>query len=202
VTPGSERFFIEPQNEDEPRIEAVLHLISAQTAPGVVICHPHPLYGGDMDSHVVTALCDALVASGTAALRFNFRGSGSSTGGHDGGRGERRDALRALAHLAARAEIDGERLGIAGYSFGATVASSIAEPARARFLVSPPRLVDGAALPTLVITGEHDQIASPSSLKDGDGYRLEVVPGADHFWGSGLDQLRRRAGEFFREHLA
>ena len=28
--------------------------------PGVVICHPHPLYGGNMDNHVVLTLGFAL----------------------------------------------------------------------------------------------------------------------------------------------
>jgi hypothetical protein len=153
-----------------------------------------------MDSYVVTALCDELVSSGIAALRFNFRGSGGSSGSHDEGRGERADALRALSWLADHPEVNGERLGIAGYSFGATVASSVAEPAGARFLVSPPRILDSPRLPTFVITGERDQVASPSSLA-GDGHKLEVVPNADHFWTSGLDHVRRRAREFFCKHL-
>ncbi|MBE0618610.1 MAG: alpha/beta hydrolase, partial [Proteobacteria bacterium] len=29
-------------------------------APGVVVCHPHPLYGGTMDNNVVLGLARAL----------------------------------------------------------------------------------------------------------------------------------------------
>ncbi|MBM4454547.1 MAG: alpha/beta hydrolase, partial [Chloroflexi bacterium] len=28
--------------------------------PGVVLCHPHPLYGGSMDNNVVMAVASAL----------------------------------------------------------------------------------------------------------------------------------------------
>ena len=32
--------------------------------PGVVICHPHPLFGGNMDNNVVTAVSFALADQG------------------------------------------------------------------------------------------------------------------------------------------
>jgi hypothetical protein len=53
--------------------------------PGVVVCHPHPLYGGNMDSSVVLAVAFALVEHGFATLRFNFRGVGNSDGRHGKG---------------------------------------------------------------------------------------------------------------------
>lgn len=86
--------------------------------PGVVLCHPHPLYGGDMENNVIVAVGRALVRSGLAALRFNFRGVGRSQGEFAGGVGEQEDARAALSFLATRPEIDPARLGIAGYSFG------------------------------------------------------------------------------------
>ena len=44
------------------------------------VAHPHPLYGGDMDNHVVDAAAQAAVELGGAALRFNFRGAGGQRG--------------------------------------------------------------------------------------------------------------------------
>jgi hypothetical protein len=59
-------------------------------APGpdaVIITHPHPLYGGEMDNPVVATLAEAYQRLGYATLRFNFRGVGASEGAYDDGRG-------------------------------------------------------------------------------------------------------------------
>ena len=62
----------------------------------VVLCHPHPQYGGDRFNTVVEALFRALPSAGFAALRFDFRGVNNSEGRHGGGVDERMDALAAL----------------------------------------------------------------------------------------------------------
>src|SRR3712207_4462886 len=96
---------------DGVELEAVLHLPDgAPPFAGAAVCHPHPQYGGDMDSNVVIALCRALTDRGMAAMRFNFRGVGRSTGAFDNGRGEALDAAAAVAHLSSLEEIDGVRV--------------------------------------------------------------------------------------------
>jgi uncharacterized protein len=59
-------------------LEASLALPAGATA-GVVVCHPHPLYGGDMDNPLVLDVRDTCHHAGLATLRFNFRGTGRST---------------------------------------------------------------------------------------------------------------------------
>ena len=72
---------------------------STDSVPGVVICHPGPLGGGNMDNNVVVAVSFALVEEGFATLRFNFRGVGNSQGEHSKGELEHQEALAALEFL-------------------------------------------------------------------------------------------------------
>src|SRR6185312_7015563 len=58
-----------------PVLEGAL-VIPAEARTGVVVAHPHPLYGGDMDSAVVVAAVQAGARANLATLRFNFRGVG------------------------------------------------------------------------------------------------------------------------------
>src|SRR5438477_8683618 len=81
----------------------------------VVLCHPHPQYGGTMRSIVISALFDELPAAGFTCLRFNFRGVERSTGTHDEGRGELLD-VRAAIDAAADARTDDEQLLLVGWS--------------------------------------------------------------------------------------
>ena len=50
--------------------------LAAPSAPtgGVALCHPHPLYGGDMDNPVVVRAAEVCRDAGLATLRFNLRG--------------------------------------------------------------------------------------------------------------------------------
>ena len=89
-------------------------------AGGVVITHPHPLYGGSMDNNVVWTAAKAFEARGRATLRFNFRGVGESGGTYGQGLKEVEDLAAALDFLKARTP--GPHL-VVGYSFGAFVAA-------------------------------------------------------------------------------
>jgi alpha/beta superfamily hydrolase len=161
-----------------------------------VVLHPHPSYGGDMANHVVMALCETLADAGATTLRFNFRGAGRSEGTFDGGAGELNDALAAVALLGE--ERPDAPLVLAGYSFGAAIAARIASnvaPA-ALILVSPPvGMMQLPALdpsmPALLISGADDHIAPASALEPlaSANHRVVGVPGVDHGWWPGIDEL-------------
>jgi alpha/beta superfamily hydrolase len=199
-------------------LEGALHLPAGDGPfPAVVVCHPHPQYGGDMDSNVVMAVVGGTLAHGVAALRFNFRGVGGSGGRHDGGRGERDDVRAALAWLAARPDIDPARLGLAGYSFGAWMAAAVATevPARALALVAMPlgRGPDYAAglaaypHPLLLVAGDRDPFCDLEALRALAGRlppsaETHIVPGADHFWWGREGELTAVVGPFIARALA
>jgi uncharacterized protein len=158
----------------------------------VVVCHPHPLYGGDMDNPVVTAVCRAAHDAGLATVRFDFRGVRDSEGTHDQGVNERLDISAAL-HEAAPYAGDGP-LVLIGYSFGALVSLGVADPRIDGWVFIAPPLAANTSLdrsaatdhrPKLVLGPAHDQFtpvdqwhASTASWRNTE---VEVVEMADHF---------------------
>ncbi len=89
---------------------------------GVVICHPHPLYGGSMHNNVVDAIEKGFSEKGLTTLRFNFRGVEGSGGAYEEGIGETKDVMAAVAYLKDTLKQDATII-LAGYSFGAWVSS-------------------------------------------------------------------------------
>jgi alpha/beta superfamily hydrolase len=198
-----------------PALDALLHLPDGEPPfPGIVICHPHPQFGGEMHNNVVGALVRAALGSGVAALRFNFRGVGESGGSYDNGLGEQDDARAALAFLRAQPEIGATRTGLAGYSFGATVAINVAsgrdDLATLVAVSNPtqrgPKVEVRLKCPTLFVTGDRDQYCDAELLLEyrdqlGDDVTVEVLPGVDHFWWGSDGRLIEIAGEFLRRHM-
>lgn len=95
-----------------------------EKAPGVVILHGFG--GGKCGRHrVYVALSEMLAAEGINVLRFDFRGCGDSLGDFRdiSISGEVEDASIALDWLKQRPEVDSERLGLVGSSFGGVIAT-------------------------------------------------------------------------------
>ena len=86
----------------------------------VVLCHPHPKFGGDMDNKVITTLERAFQGLGYGTVIFNFRGVGRSEGEYDGGHGEQQDLESVVLWL--KSNFDVYKLILAGFSFGGYVA--------------------------------------------------------------------------------
>jgi len=169
---------------------------------GVVVCHPHPMYGGTRESHMVRALARAIIVQRMAALVFDFRGAGESAGESTAAHEEWTDALRALDTLE-DALPPGTPMAIAGYSFGAWVALHVgaADPrVRAVAVVAPGASLpdDMGGRPVCVAHPENDHITPVAVIADWmssvGGGELAVVHGADHY-------LQREAGDV-SNHLA
>lgn len=198
-----------------PALEGLFHVPDAPTPmPGMVICHPHPSFGGDMYNNVVGALLRASLALGIAALRFNFRGTGESEGTHDNGAGEQDDVRAALAWLRTQPEVDAERVVLAGYSFGAMMALRAADrrdDLAAIVAVSSPT-VRGSSVeiqlraPSLIVTGDRDSYVDAGLLVEygpqfGPDVTVEVVSGVDHFWWGSDERLIAIVSDFLRAKL-
>ena len=182
------------------RVEALLDLPVGVARGTAVIAHPHPLFGGTMTNKVVQTLARAFVQAGWRAVRFNFRGVGTSEGVYDEGRGEAADMLDVVRQVAP----DGA-LAVAGFSFGAFVTSHVVaelaprQPekivlvgtAASRFAVAPiaPELHER----TLVLHGEQDDTVVLSSVMDWarpQSLPVTVIPGVEHFFHGQLPLLK------------
>ncbi|MGB9886369.1 MAG: alpha/beta hydrolase [Moorellales bacterium] len=180
---------------------------------GVVICHPHPLYGGSMSNFVVRAVAKALQARDFATLRFNFRGVGQSEGTYDGGRGEMNDALGALDYLTSCLP-PGTPIGLAGYSFGGMVAfraaaagADIVALAGIAPVIDPPEVLTRFGRPKLIVIGTADDLVDPqyvrrlvdTAMPDPRVFRL--LEGADHFFSARESEVGEVVADFFTTYL-
>jgi len=156
--------------ESDQSIEGLLRRQSRKA--GVVVCHPHPLYGGNMYNNVVSAIEDGYAAQGFTTLIFNFRGVGDSKGDYDEGDGEVRDATAAYGVLREHLD-DDAHITLAGYSFGAWVISRSAieiDRFDSLFLVSFPCLIykydhlKNFSKEILIVGGTYDDIAPMDDL--------------------------------------
>ena len=173
-------------------LEALLALPPSPPA-GVVICQPHPLYGGDMENPVVVRVQEVCAGLGLATLRFNFRGVGASGGVHGGGVGEQDDAAAALDALAKA--MGGGTRAIAGYSFGSRIAALVGSRdgrVGGIALIAPPLamsdfgFLEDIRVPTLAVAGTRDQYCPSDEFARFTAARpwikAATIEGADHFF--------------------
>ncbi len=163
----------------------------------VILCHPHPLYGGTMHNAIVVALAKGLAehdGEEVGTLRFNYRGVEGSSGRYSSGAGEKVDVLSAIDGV--RNEMPHADVSLAGYSFGSWVGLRAAweHPEVNRVaLVAPAVRVFRfqeheecrRPLPAEVLVGDRDEFVSVSAARGLSRYlgaQLHVLDGADHFF--------------------
>ena len=181
------------------QLEGMVHLPDVDPRAIAVIAHPLPTMGGTMDNKVVTTLAKAFVELGCVALRFNFRGVGTSEGEFDSGNGEMEDVLATVRY--AKDKYGDLPLLLSGFSFGAYVQARVAQhlhPHPHRLVLIAPA-VGRFAMPTvhhdcLLVHGELDEVvpltdvlnwARPIHLP------IVVLPEAGHFFHGRLNQLKQ-----------
>jgi len=212
MNPATERFEVAGpagtlqalRDRPAPSLAACVDGAGPAVAPrGVaVICHPHPLFGGSMDNKVVQTMARAFVQCGWVALRFNFRGVGSSQGVWDEGRGEAADLHAVVQQCVGQ----GEALALAGFSFGSYVTCQEVAAIAAQRAIEKIVLVGTAAgnfavpaVPAelhercLVLHGEADDTVPLAAVMDWarpQSLPVTVVPGGGHFFHGQLPLLK------------
>jgi alpha/beta superfamily hydrolase len=183
--------------------------------PAVIVCHPHPLYGGSMDNNVVCNLSETLTQASLASFKFNFRGVGGSQGEFGQGIGEREDVEAAISFMSTVKEVDSMRIGIAGYSAGAGFALPVGfNDARIRAMaaVSPPlpmfdfNFLKSCPKPKLLISGSRDNLIPADQFLEfcqnlPEPKECVSIEGADHFWLGYESSLAAKVTAFFTRVL-
>jgi alpha/beta superfamily hydrolase len=170
-----------------------------------------------MDNIVIREVASSLTEHNIIAFRFNFRGIGKSQGRHDNGTGEIEDVRAAIDWLLTQPEVVKSKTGIAGYSFGASVALPEASADKrvkvlaliSLALLNPTKMeqLRNYTMPRLVICGSADEyltgelraIMKQDSAK---AMQFEVIPGADHFWFSFEPKMAEKVASFFTAKFA
>ncbi len=160
----------------------------------IVLCHPHPLYGGTFNNAIVVSVAKRLLERAPekiAWLRLNFRGVGRSEGTYDAATREVLDVLAALTEIRYRAP--GAKVSVMGYSFGAGVAyrAAVRDGNIDRVCLVAPTLrmlrdqVGEYSGPVQVIAASADEFVSveeSTELGRKLGAPVHVIEGADHFF--------------------
>jgi uncharacterized protein len=187
------------------KLEAILKEPAGERRGVALVCHPHPLGAGTMHNKVVFRAAAGLLDAGLAALRFNFRGVGRSTGAHDEGRGEKDDVRAALDFLDTK--YPGEPVTLAGFSFGSRFGTEVgAADGRVVRLISIGSPVDkynydylkSNNKPILFVHCAQDEYGSVEklrrlveSLPAAAEAKLVVFENCGHFFDAKLNELKK-----------
>ena len=205
------------------RLEGLLNEGSGEATHAALVCHPHPLFGGTLHNKVVFHAMKVLNGFGFPVLRFNFRGTGLSTGEHDNGVGETEDVRTALQWLEQEFRLP---VIFAGFSFGAAVGLRPAcadERVDALIGLGLPALpvpsdtgrariydfdfLRKCAKPKLLVSGARDQFAPPGALEAlastfAEPKLLVRIAGADHFFEGKIKDMREAMEMWLKETVA
>ncbi|HEV8043370.1 MAG TPA: alpha/beta family hydrolase [Bryobacteraceae bacterium] len=167
----------------------------------VLICHPHPQFGGTMHNKVVYRMARGMRRAGAVALRFNYRGVNMSEGTYDNGVGELEDARAALELL--RSRYPELPFSLAGFSFGSRIILRLGceiEGATRLIAVGFPaadpasRTLGTCEIPRVFIQSTNDQFGPRDAMES----YFAVLPGPkeliwvearDHFFAGALDEF-------------
>jgi hypothetical protein len=202
----------------EGRLEGRYQRGAGENPPVALVLHPHPLFGGSMNNRAVYELYNMFLRRGFSVLRFNFRGVGRSVGEYDQGQGELADAATALDYLQSL-NPNAPFAWVGGFSFGAWIGMQLLmrRPEVVGFISvsASANLFDFTFLAPcpssgVVIHGSDDKVCSPDETRvmvektrtqKGRKIEFQVIPGADHFFETKMDDLIAASDAYLMKRL-
>jgi uncharacterized protein len=178
-------------------LEAQIFESQEKNKLGIIICHPHPLYGGTMANNVVRTIFYNCGKSDYTTIRFNFRGVGKSKGNYSDGPGEVED-VKEICNFMLQEFNHIKKIIIIGYSFGAAIGCSIAGDfneiigyvAISYPFTFIPKYIANARIskPKLFIMGDQDDFTRMSAFdkeyeKMPEPKEKVIFSNMNHFWG-------------------
>ncbi|SDQ25979.1 alpha/beta hydrolase [Natronobacterium texcoconense] len=187
-------------------VRATLEEPGEATDAIVVACPPHPQHGGSRTDGRLVAVGETLTESdGVACLRFDY-------GQWDHGDGELADVRNAVRWASERYD----RIGLFGYSFGATLAliatadletvdavSALAPTARLGDDLDALEALEALSVSTQILYGERDDTVDWEPIVDRATERgddVVAIPG-DHFFVGQNGTITDAVSEFFASAL-
>ena len=174
---------------------------------GVILCPPHPLYGGSRNDTRIVKIARELVSHNISALCIDY-------GSYGKGVKEVENVLDAVSWMRKKAS----SLGLLGYSFGAVVASNAATRTEVKGFVAMSilRKVNGLDAnldfdwPKLFVHGKRDDVALYSEFEyiyaKAKGGKEKLVLDTDHFYMENypatINSATKKIREFFERVLS
>lgn len=188
-------------------LETLQATIYADTPVGVLLCPPHPLYGGSRADTRIVRVARELASHNISALCIDY-------GRYGGGVKEVQNVLDAVSFMKERVD----SLGLLGYSFGAVVASNVAVHAEVEGFVAISILKKvnnleanlNAYCPKLFVHGRRDEVALYTDFErlyaEARGKKEKLVLDTDHFYMDDypaiIDSVSKRITKFFKSVFA
>ena len=186
------------------RGETLVATLYGTSSVGVVLCPPHPLYGGSRNDTRIVRVAKELASNNISALCIDY-------GSYGEGVKEVQNVLDAITLMRRRVS----SLGLLGYSFGAVVASNAAVQAEIDGFVAMSilRKVNGIkadlnfGCPKLFVHGKRDNVAPYSEFEnlyiEARGRKEKLVLDTDHFYMENyptiIDLASKHIRRFFEE---
>jgi len=203
-----ENFFV--SNKDV-KLETEYYQSTSNKTSAIIICHPHPQFGGNFNNNVVSGVHQKFINNDLSNLKFNFRAVGRSTGSHTSGKGEITDVEACIDFLINEKNI--KRLFICGYSYGAAIGCSTvnySEKIIGYAAISLPwdfmgpkyKKLSQSNKPKLFLQGDRDDVAHYANFEKHyisyeNPKKCIIVEGADHFYGGYEDQIASDVLDFY-----